>query len=828
MYTLKEISDVLKCDVPLVAGTFVKHLLTDSRSLLHPSTTLFFALVTNRNDGHLYIGELYAKGVRLFVVHPAYSPTSDLVDAVFFKVNNTLEALQQIAAYHRSRFHYPVIGITGSNGKTVVKEWLHQLLNHRFNVVRSPRSYNSQIGVPQSLWGLGSTHELALIEAGISRASEMERLEKMIQPTLGLLTHLGPAHDEGFQGRREKIQEKLKLFLHTDSLVYQKSDSLLEEGITALQTFRQQQGIKPLQLFNWGKKGHVTLKIVAQHASGYQTILEAIYQGHTKKIILPFIDEASIENGIHCWAMMLLLGCSDEEIASGMLKLESLAMRMEVKKARNQCLLINDSYSNDLHSFNIALDFMMQQGSSGKRTVVLSDFLQTGQPENELYGTVAGALAQRGVNRLIAVGPRMASFRHLFLQVGGMTSSFYSSTEAFLKELSQLDFHQELILLKGARQFAFEKIDRQLELQSHQTVLEINLQAILQNLRFYQQQLKKGTRVMAMVKAFAYGSGGFEIAQLLQYHKVDYLAVAYTDEAVELRKAGILLPLMIMNPEPSDFYLMLEYQLEPVVYSMGLLLALENYLEKQGIRDFPIHVELETGMNRLGFEEAELPQLIQQLKKDCFKVQSVFSHLVASENPAHIAFTRQQSAMFNKICQFIAAHLSYPFLQHLANTAAITHHPEFQYDMVRLGIGLYGVEEGNRNLKQASTLKTRIAQLKNLEPGATIGYGRKGVVTQNMTIATIRIGYADGYPRQLSNGVGKVWIKGALAPVVGWICMDMTMVDVTHITDVAVGDEVIVFGEELPLTALAAWADTIPYEIIAGVSQRVKRVYYNE
>jgi alanine racemase len=508
--------------------------------------------------------------------------------------------------------------------------------------------------------------------------------------------------------------------------------------------------------------------------------------------------------------------------------LGAVAMRLELKNGINHCSVINDSYSADLNSFRIALDFLAQQPQHKKRTVILSDILQSGKSEKELYQEVAHSLIQHRVNRLIGIGERIYQQQALIKQAGDMEVIFYPSVDAFRKDFSHLVFKDETILIKGARVYEFEQIDRLLEQKVHQTILEVNLTALVHNLKQYQQQLSPGTKLMVMVKAFAYGSGSYEIASVLQYHKADYLAVAYADEAVELRKAGIHLPIMIMNPDESAFDVMVQHNLEPELFSISLLKAFGNYLKAQGILQYPVHIELDTGMNRLGFPESDIPHLIDILKGDSFKVQSLFSHLVASEDPQHDAFTRKQAELFLSMSRQVEQSLSYPVLKHIANTSGISRHPDLQMDMVRLGIGLYGIDAGKKNLLEVSTLRSTVAQVRKLKEGETVSYGRRGVLLRDSIIATIRIGYADGYPRSLSNGAGKIWIKGRLAPIVGSICMDMTMIDVTDIPGVQEGDDVIVFGKELPVNEVAQWANTIPYEILTGVSQRVKRVYYEE
>jgi len=793
-YTISDITGIIGADTRLVQNTVISHLLLDSRKIIVPAHSLFFALEGFRRDGHDYIPALYRNGVRNFVISHE-TDYSAYPDANFLRVKDTLGALQQLAAFHRSQFQIPVIGITGSNGKTIVKEWLYQLLQPEHNIVRSPRSYNSQIGVPLSLWLMNEKHTLAIVEAGISRPGEMERLEQMIRPTIGVFTNIGDAHSEGFSSREAKEKEKRILFREA----------------TEVPALRVQSVTRNLQ------------SCLIQAADPKQS-------GETISIEIPFIDEASIANAVTCWSVLLFLGYSPAVISERMKGLTPVDMRLELKKGINQCSVINDSYSADLSSLEIALNFLVKQSPGLKRTVILSDFLQSAVPDEQLYAQVAAALQKHEVSRLIAIGDRIsAAFRK---QPFPFTIEFYPGTAAFLQQFRSGAFKEEAILVKGARLFQFEQVVQLLEQKVHQTVMEINLNSIVHNLKAYQAVLQPATKVMAMVKAFAYGSGGAEIAGILQYQHVDYLGVAYADEGVELRRAGISLPVMVMNPEERAFDSIIEYHLEPELYSFEMMKAFDLFLQKEGLTHYPVHIEVETGMNRLGFSVAEINELGAYLAQTTsFKVQSVFSHLAASEEPGQDEFTFQQFAFFQQAVKTLQQSLGYSFLSHIANSAAAIRHPALQLDMVRLGIGLYGVDSaGNTtlDLQTVATLKSTIAQLKWLKPGDSVSYNRKGKVEKASLIATIRLGYADGYPRRLGNGKGSVLINGKMAPVIGTVCMDMFMADVTAIPGVSQGDEVIIFGKELPVTELARWADTIPYEILTGVSQRVKRVYFEE
>jgi alanine racemase len=799
----------------------IEELLTDSRKLTSSHHTLFFAIVTSRNDGHNYIGDIYRQGIRYFCVSKL--PETILPDAVYIQVSNTLDALQMLAAAHRATYTYPVIGITGSNGKTIIKEWLWQLISPEKIIVRSPKSYNSQIGVPLSVWQMKSLHNLAIIEAGISQPGEMEHLEKIIRPTIGIFTNIGHAHDQYFSSQEQKINEKLKLFTDTELLFYCSDNPLISASIAKT-------GIRKERLFDWGKNEHARLKITSTLIEKTSTVIHGTFDGKDLSIEIPFSDNASIENAIHCWAVMLSFGYGPDVTANRMRKLTRVAMRLEMKEGINGCSVINDAYSSDPDSLAIALDFMVQQNQHQKRTVILSDMLQGSPDETGLYRTIAGLLADKGVNKLIGIGPALARHSGLFT----MEKSFYPSTEKFLNHFRALIFRNETILLKGARFFEFERINQLLQQKSHETVLEVNLNALVHNLNYFRTLLNPGTKLMAMVKAFSYGSGSFEIANALQFHRADYLAVAYADEGVELRKAGISLPIMVMNPEESGMEAILQNSLEPEVFNFRSLQMLSKAISAFKIpsgMQILVHLKLDTGMRRLGFEESDLDGLCSLLMASPdIRVQSVFSHLVGSDDPELYDFTRQQIELFTRMTESLGQKLGYPFLRHILNSAGISRFPEAQFSMVRLGISLYGISadpDEQKMLENVTSLKTSISQIKTIAAGETVGYNRAWTATKPTTIATIPIGYADGLSRRLGNGRGQMMVNGHLAPVAGNICMDMTMLDITGI-EASEGDEVIVFGEELPITDLAEAMDTIPYEILTGISRRVKRVYFQE
>ena len=818
-------------------------LLTDSRSLSFPEETLFFALTTKRNSGVRYIPELYARGVRNFVVSEEEFKqvengelriesamqgddaqpilNSQLSTLNFLIVPNPLKALQKLAEVHRERFNIPVIGITGSNGKTIVKEWLHQLLSPDRCIVRSPRSYNSQIGVPLSVWQLSEEAELGIFEAGISEMGEMGALKRMIKPSIGILTNIGGAHQENFFSLQEKCMEKLTLFKDCDVVIYDGDNELISNCVaksmlTAREIAWSRTDIeRPLYISRVTKKED-------------HTVIAYRYLNMDNTFCIPFIDDASIENVLNCLAACLYLMTPADQITERMARLEPIAMRLEVKEGKNNCLLINDSYNSDLASLDIALDFLVRRSEKKglKRTLILSDILETGQSTATLYRRVAQLVQSRGIDKLIGVGPEISSCAARFDD--GIERYFFPNTEALLKSELLKSLHSEVILIKGSRVFNFDLVSEALELKVHETILEVNLGAMVENLNHYRSMLRHPeTKMICMVKASAYGAGSYEIAKTLQEHHVDYLAVA--DEGSELRKAGITSSIIIMDPELTAFKTMFDYKLEPEVYNFHLLDALIKAAEKEGITNFPIHVKLDTGMHRLGFEAEDIPLLIRRLKNQNAVIpRSVFSHFVGSDSPQFDAFTRQQIELFEKGSQELQAAFSHKILRHICNTAGIKRFPGAQFDMVRLGIGLYGVSPiDNSIIHNVSTLKTTILQIRDVPEEDTVGYSRMGHLIRPSRIAAIPIGYADGLNRHLGRGNAYCLVNGKKAPYVGNICMDVCMIDVTDI-DCREGDQAIIFGDDLPITVLSDKLDTIPYEVLTSISTRVKRVYYQD
>jgi len=815
IYTISKIAEILNADAKFVdEQNVIEYLVIDSRSVLVPENSLFFALSSHR-DGHEFIKDAYDKEIRSFVITDK-KYINQYPNCNFLLVADALKALQKLALYHRNQFNLKTIGITGSNGKTIVKEWLYQLLAADFNIIRSPKSYNSQIGVPLSVWQIDVDHNLGIFEAGISAANEMESIEEIIKPEIGILTNIGEAHAEGFSSKRDKIAEKLKLFAGTDLFIY--SPEYVDEV-----NFKDLPGKKK---FTWSSKQGADLRIIAVEPIEGNCYLRAIYQDREIECMLPFKDKASIENGMICWATLLAFGYTPEQADLRLEKLSHVSMRLELKNGINQCSIIDDSYSADISSLAIALDFLNQQNQHPKKTVILSELFETGKDDLDLYNEIADLLTQKKVSRLIGIGPKIDKYAELFK----FETQFFADTNAFIDAFPGMQFNQETILVKGARRFEFGRISKLLTQKIHDTVLEIDLNAMVGNLQFYRSKINPGVKIMAMVKAFSYGSGSFEIANLLQFHKVDYLAVAYADEGIALRKAGITLPIMVMSPEESAFEAIVKHNLEPEIYSIEILNSFLNALSDYDF-NYPIHLKIDSGMHRLGFDQPEIEELSILLKDNQrLKVQSIFSHLVASGEAEHDGFTQQQIEKFKLLSSELVKVLGYKPLLHIANTSGISRWADGQLDMVRLGIGLYGFDaalQNNRGLQTVMVLKTTVSQVKILDAGETVGYSRRGVMPNGGKIATVKIGYADGYNRAFGNGVGKMLINGKLVPTIGSICMDMTMLDITGI-DVKAGDEAIVFDKDHTIMQLAEEINTIPYEILTNISQRVKRVYFYE
>ncbi|MEZ0485198.1 bifunctional UDP-N-acetylmuramoyl-tripeptide:D-alanyl-D-alanine ligase/alanine racemase [Fibrella aquatica] len=819
--------------------------LIDSRQVMVPEQSVFFAIRGDHHNGHNFIGELYRQGIRQFVVEQPVPDRAHYADAEFIDVPSTVAFMQAQAAVHRASFSIPVVGITGSNGKTIVKEWLAQLLSGPVNglqsstagyvVVRSPKSYNSQIGVPLSVRQLNDTHTLAIFEAGISKPHEMTALETIIKPTMGIFTNIGTAHDEGFKTRKQKIAEKLRLFTGAETLIYSLDQDDVADEINMLI-----RAVNPgCRLIGWSAKSHAGT-ILPDQAAFYQVIIKAgvfsitdVDNNHWT-VGSPFADPASVENLTHCIITMLTLGITDEtELNRRVARLRPVSMRLELKEGINNCVLIDDSYNNDVAGLRLALDFQKQQSNRTHKTVILSDVLQSGQDEAELYAFIGKLLTEQGVSQVIGIGPVMSRNKAAFDQ----NSIFYPDTTTFLGTFPPHQLRDSVVLIKGARAFSFERIVDRLQQKVHGTVLQIDLDALTHNLNQYRERVGSQTRIMVMVKAFAYGSGSAEVARLLQFHRVDWLAVAYADEGVFLRQQGITLPIMVMNPSPETFQTLLDHTLEPEMYSLRMLQEWGSFLESMVLlphapRLQPLcHLKIDTGMHRLGFLEPEMPAVVTYLNAHpLVQVATVFSHLAGADEAKFNAFSQQQFDTFSRAVVVLEKGIGYSPVRHLLNSAGIVRFPDFKLDMVRLGIGLYGVESSQTEpslLRPVGTLTTTISQIKTVPAGETVGYSRRGVIDRDARIATLAVGYADGYDRRLGNGVGEVWVNGVLCPTVGSVCMDMTMIDVTD-APASEGDAVEIFGPNVPVTDLSTRMGTIPYEVLTGISERVKRVFFRE
>lgn len=822
MYTIEKITTLIGARRVGESEAQIGWLLTDSRSLCFPEATLFFALSSARNDGHRYVGDLYRRGVRNFVVSHLPQSINDYPDANFLVVMSPLEALQRLAERHRDEFDIPVVGLTGSNGKTMVKEWLYQLLSPSMVVTRSPRSYNSQIGVPLSVWLLDTQSEVALFEAGISQPGEMAALRDIIQPTIGVFTSLGDAHQENFRSLEEKCMEKLQLMLHAATVVYDTDDQVVGRCL-------RKSGYAGEKL-GWSLTDpRAAFFVERQESDANGVTVTYRFRDAAGSYHLPFIDEASVKCSYACAVVALHLGIDAEQLDERMRLLEPVAMRLEVKEGQRGCTLINDSYNSDVNALDIALDFMARRpDSKGRRhTLILSDICQSGDNPEALYHKVSELAVKRGVDKLIGVGQTISS----------QAAAIEVKEKYFFNDVTQLigskvfaSLHDEVILIKGARPFGFDQLTELLEQKVHETILEVNLGAVVENLNYYRSFLKPTTKMVCMVKADAYGAGAVEVAKTLQDHRVDYLAVAVADEGVTLRKAGITSNIIIMNPEMTAFKTMFDYDLEPEVYNFRLLEALVKAAEKQGITGWPIHVKLDTGMHRLGFDpEKDIDSLVHRLKHQTALIpRSVFSHFVGADSDDFDEFSAKQFECFERGSKALQAAFDHKILRHIDNSAGILHFPERQLDMCRLGIGLYGIDSrDNHILHTVSTLKTTILQLREVKKEDTVGYSRKGTLQRDSRIAAIPIGYADGLNRHLGNGHCYCLVNGQKAPYVGNICMDVAMIDVTDIP-CQEGDMVEIFGEQLPVTVLSDALDTIPYEVLTGLSSRVKKIYYQD
>lgn len=836
-----EITTIIKHTQAIVQSpeAEIEYLLTDSRSVTDIRSSIFFAIPTKRNNGIRYVEDLYKKGLRSFVVSAESDPDllerlEGLAEINLWLVKNVVEALQRLAAWRRHRYDCPVVGITGSNGKTIVKDWLAQLLHEDHRIVKNPKSWNSQIGVPLSVWQMTEEDDLAIFEAGISETGEMDALKRVIDPSIGIFTNIGQAHDENFLSRKQKIAEKLLLFTHCEVLIYCTDHKEIHHMISEVESFRNK------NRYTWGSADDNQVILKERVVNEHSTTLRLMHNSFSCEVEIPFVDRASAENAMHCITLLFYLGYDEEEIARRCRQLVPVAMRLEMNEGINNCMLINDGYSLDINSLTIALDFVQHDRQHFNKTLIMSDFVQSGMAEQELYSLVSALIQQRGINKFIGIGEDLMRNRNCFTQnsIDNFTALFFPSTEDFVREYSFSDFQSEAILLKGARKFRFENIAKLLQRKSHETIMEVNLTALIRNLNHYRSLIRPTTKVMAMVKAASYGAGKVEIANTLQYNNVDYLTVAYCDEGVDLRRNGITLPIMVMNPEEESFDNIIKYHLEPDIYSFRILQLFNDTARLflgQGEK-LPIHIEFDTGMHRLGFNGGDIEGLVAFLTsaRCVLEVKSIFSHLACADDPKADDFTRGQIARFDewsgKLKEQLEAAGAPRVMRHILNSSGIARFTDAQMDMVRLGIGLYGIApepEVQERLTLVSRVKTRISQIKDIPQGDPVGYNGRWVAQRDSRIAIIPIGYADGLNRRLGYGCGRMVINGKEAPIVGSICMDMCFVDITDV-ECQEGDEVIIFGNEKLLKQMAAAADTIPYEILTSVSPRVKRIYYSE
>ena len=818
-FSSSDLSEIIKGKLVGPCDLKVVEIVTDSRQLSYTEGLVFFAITGKNHDGHVFIENLYHKGIRIFVVERLTNESEKYPDAAFILINNSVKALQLLASFKRKDFKSPVIAVTGSAGKTVVKEWLADILGVTTSVVRSPKSYNSQIGVPLSVLKLDDKFKLAIFEAGISLPGEMDQLEKIIKPDIGVITNIGDAHGENFPDNKSKATEKLRLFINASMIIYCSDQKIIQQLIL------NDEKLKSKKLIDWSfENENATIFVIKGFSNDRSTSIQLVFKGIKNDFEIPFSDRASVENAITVAAVCLALGTTADIVRKGLAGLVSVAMRMEMKSGINNCQLIEDYYNSDPGSLGMAIEHLKSQNGR-KTTLILSDFVQSGRDEKELYGEVAKLVNKTGIDRFIGIGKGLLRNSSLF----DSQARFYYSTDEFIRSFNGNDFGSEIILLKGARVYEFEKIGKLLEQQVHQTVMEINLDAISHNLNEFRRQLNQGTRIMAMVKAFAYGAGPAEIAAHLEYHRVSYLTVAYADEGVELRNAGVTLPIMVMNPDPFASDIIIKYSLEPELYSFRSFDKFTETASCHGLINFPVHIKIDTGMHRLGFLPEDLDKLVVKIKNsECIKIISVFSHLAGSDDPDLDHFTHKQAKVFLESVEKIRNAVGYPFLRHILNSSGITRMPQYQFEMVRLGIGMYGVGHfDGLSLRPAGRFKTRISQIKKVSAGEPVGYGCADVSDCERTIAILPVGYADGLNRKLGNSNGNLYIKGRRVPLIANICMDMCMADITGL-DVNEGDEAEIFGENISVDEIAVKCQTIPYEILTSIPGRVKRVFYRE
>jgi alanine racemase len=818
-YSLDHIASVAGGIIAGKRGIEIGNIIIDSRSFFNTRETLFIALEGPNHDGHRFIEGLYKRGVRGFMVSKDYLIPDDIKDAGFVFVEDTLRSFQKIAAFHRDSFTGKVIGITGSNGKTIVKEWLGQVLGNYATVSRSPKSFNSQVGVPLSVLMMDADQEYHILEAGISRPEEMRFLEEIIKPDIGILTNIGDAHQENFKSLTDKVNEKLLLFKDSKAIVFNGDDELVRNSISS--SFHG----SGKEFLTWSFSREADLRITDYHVTGAATILKADYRGKQLEVAVPFTDQASIQNIMHIWLTCCYLDIPEDIIMNSLGDLESVAMRLEQKEGIGGCALINDYYNADLHSLSIAIDLLINQLPQKKKSIIISELLQTGLGTEELIDQLNALIHDKDLYRIIGIGELFTGYREKF----EFKLQSFADTDSFLDKFDFSSFRDEAILLKGARKYKFERISRRLEKRVHNTYVEVSMGNLLHNLDYFRSRVSRGTRIMAMVKAASYGSGTHEIGKFLAHHRIDYLGVAFADEGVLLRESGIDVPVMVMNPGLNSFDILIENRLEPEIFSIQTLNGFLQAARGAGVRNYPVHIKIDTGMHRLGFQPDEINELLSTINsQSTIKIESVFSHLSSADDPASDNFTIRQADIFSKVCNEIKSSVNYDFLRHLVNTSGIIRFPEYHFEMVRLGIGLYGIDTSwQADLKPVVSLKSVITQVHSLSKNEPVGYGNSGKMSADGRIAVIPAGYADGIDTRLGNGKGRFIVNGSTVPTVGRICMDMCMLDISTV-EAAVGDEVIIIGKGAELHDMASELNTIPYEILTRIPQRVKRIFLFE
>jgi len=813
-YTVQQIAEITNSQIIGDENLIVKTIAFDSRIIYSTKNAAFIAINTQKNSGEKFIEAAIDRGITIIISEHQFPQFENVTWII---VDNSVDFLQKLAKYHFENSNLQSIGITGSNGKTILKEWLYQCLWNEFPTVKSPKSFNSQIGLPLSLLQINESHKLGIFEVGISKPNEMQKLENIFHPQIGLLTHIGTAHAANFESEEELIDEKIKLFKDSETIIYNGDNDLVDKKIKELYSSKK--------LISYGFKDHNKVFIKNNISKDENIVVE--YFGEEISFPANQRDEATLTNALALITVLKELGIENQKIVEKINALKAVEMRLEAIEGIKNNIVINDSFNLDLDSLKTALQFLNEYNKA-KKSLVLTDIVGVNSNSQELYEEVSELVNEQKFDSVFLIGDEISKFSDLFKS---KTSTFINTQELIdSKHLTELE--NQIVLLKGARKFEIEKLKDLLELKKHDTVLEVNLNAILHNINYHKSLLKPETKMMAMVKANSYGLGSYEISEFLQHHHIDYLGVAYADEGVELRKKGITTPIVVMNPEQHSYDAIIEYNLEPEIYSFRVLDLFYEAVQKSGYdKKFPIHIKLETGMHRLGFKDFELDQLSETLNERNLKVQSIFSHLSSSDVPEEKEFTLKQLEVFEKNSSYFIEKLGYSPLRHILNSSGITSYTNHQYNMVRIGIGMLGESpnsEIQKQLQSVVSFKTVISQISLVENGESVGYSRRYKTDHLTKIATIPVGYADGIPRLIGNQIGKVGINKTLAPIVGSICMDMMMLNVDNIPNVKEGDTVTVFNAKPSLKEFAAYCKTITYEVLTSISPRVKRIYIKD